>query len=153
MFIIGNADLKPFQATNTSFSLTVRQAVDNNCLSTLELAQMASSFKTLHHFIQVSNAYCNSFLPDGIIEGRIYLLGDAKSELEQIRATGTTPYATKFPWPYGYAKHLTERLLFHRYPELPILIVRPSCIGQLCPRHFRCMDQEVRHLSNSFSDF
>src|SRR6266536_5350199 len=89
---------------------------------------MASTFKSLHHFAQVSTAYSNTFIPDGIIEEKIYPREAAESELKQIITTGSTPYAAKFPWPYGYAKHLTERLLFHRYPQLPILIARPSCI-------------------------
>jgi fatty acyl-CoA reductase len=98
-------------------------------MSALELPKMASSFTKLHQLIQVSTGYCNSSRPDGIIEEKIYPLGDAERELKEITTTGTTSYASKFPWPYGYAKHLTERLLFSRYPNLPILVVRPTCIG------------------------
>jgi len=129
VFIIGNADLKPFQVAKTSFSLTVRQAVDNNCLSTLELAQMASSFKNLHHFIEVSIAYCNSFLPDGISEEENIPTRRSRVRIRTNYGYGDDSICSQTPMAIRYAKHLTERFLFHRYPGLPILIVRPSCIG------------------------
>jgi len=123
-------------AANTSFSLSVQQAIHNNCMSTLQLAEMASSFGQLRHFVQVSTAYCNSNRPDGIIEEKLYALGDPEKELKEVAATGTSPHAGRFPWPYGYAKHLTERLLFHRYPRLPIIVVRPTCIGSAMSQPF-----------------
>jgi len=124
------------QAANTSFSLSIRQAIDNNCMSTLYLAKMASSFPKLRQFVQISTAYCNSNRPDGIIEEKIYPLGDPEEELKEITTTGTSFHASSFPWPYGYAKHLTERLLFSRYPNLPVLIVRPTCIGPAMSQPF-----------------
>jgi fatty acyl-CoA reductase len=47
----------------------------------------------LQHFVQVSSAYTNSFLPDGPVEEKIYYLSnadDAEGELEEILRTGTT---------------------------------------------------------------
>lgn len=98
-------------------------------MSALELAEMASAFPKLRQFVYVSTAYCNSNLPDGIIEEKIYPLGNAEDELKEIVATGTTSFAAGFPWPYGYGKHLTERLLRSRFPQLPLIIMRPPCIG------------------------
>lgn len=43
--------------------------------------------------------------------------------------TGTSPHAAHFPWPYAHSKHLSEQLLLSQFSQLPILIVRPSCIG------------------------
>ncbi|KAE9378885.1 NAD-binding domain 4 protein [Stipitochalara longipes BDJ] len=123
-------------AANTSFSLSVRQAIDNNCMSVLHLAKMISSFPQLRQFVQVSTGYCNSNQPDGLIEEKIYPLGDPEEELREITTTGTSLYASSFPWPYGYAKHLTERLLFSRYPNLPVLVVRPTCIGSAMSQPF-----------------
>jgi hypothetical protein len=31
----------------------------------------------------------------------ISLLGDREEDLKEETTTGTTPYASKFPWPYG----------------------------------------------------
>ena len=105
-------------------------------MSTLELARMASNFINLRQFVQVSTGYSNSHQPDGIIEEKIYPLGDPEEELREVTATGTSLHASHFPWPYGYAKHLTERLLFSRYPNLPILVVRPTCIGSAVSQPF-----------------
>lgn len=118
--------------------MSVQQAIDNNCRSTLRLAEMASSFPLLQRFVHISTGYCNSNLPDGPIEEKIYPLGDAEAELAEITATGTSSHFTNstFPWPYGYAKHLTERLLFHCFPGLPLLIVRPTCIGSAVSQPF-----------------
>jgi len=112
-------------AADISFAQELDDAINKNCLPPLELAQMASKLPQLKSFIQVSTAYCNSFLPDGLVEEKIYPLGDGDPEKElQTRA-----HADKFPWSYAYSKHLMEQLLFSRNPDLPILIVRPTIIG------------------------
>lgn len=100
-------------------------------MSTLELAQLASSFKHLQGYVHVSTAYANSFLPDGLVEEKVYELGDAEAQLQEILETGTlvTEELPAFPWPYAFSKHLAERLLLLRHPNLPILIVRPTIIG------------------------
>ena len=90
----------------------------------------------MRQFVQVSTGYCNSNRPDGIIEEKVYPLGDPEAELTEITTTGTSPHASGFPWPYGYAKHLTERLLFSRYPDLPVLVIRPTCIGSAISQPF-----------------
>jgi alcohol-forming fatty acyl-CoA reductase len=63
------------------------------------------------------------------MEEKIYPLGDLEEKFREITTTGTFLHASHFPWPYGYAKHLTERLLSTRYPKLPIIIVHQTCIG------------------------
>jgi hypothetical protein len=45
----------------------------------------------LQHFVQVSSAYANSFLPDGPVDEKVYYLSspdDAEGELEEILRTG-----------------------------------------------------------------
>ena len=91
-------------AADISLAAPLNKAIDNNCMPPLELAQMAKLFQRLEQFIQVSTAYCNSFLPDGIVEEKIYPLGDAESELKIARETGATEYSSLFPAPYYYAK-------------------------------------------------
>lgn len=116
-------------AANTSFKMSLSTAVHQNLMPLLEFAKLASAFKSLRRFIQVSTAYCNSFREDGVIEEKVYPLGDPELELRDIMETGTSEYASRFPWAYAYSKHLGERLLLQRFPQLPILIVRPSSIG------------------------
>jgi len=104
----------------------------DNCLPALRLAALATKMTRLRHFVQVSSAYANSFLPDGPVEEKIHYLSnpdDAEAELEEILRTGTTKHLQRFPWAYAYSKQLMERLMMARFPELPILLLRPTSIG------------------------
>jgi alcohol-forming fatty acyl-CoA reductase len=119
-------------AANISSETSIGEAVADNCLPSLRLAGMASEFENLDCFVQVSTAYANSFLPDGPIEEKIYPLSnpdDPEAELRQIRSNTPPRYLEDFPYPCVYSKHLTERLLISRFPSLPLLIIRPTCIG------------------------
>ncbi|KAL2821442.1 male sterility protein-domain-containing protein [Aspergillus cavernicola] len=120
------------------------------------MAQFALTCDNLDRFIYVSTAYANTHLHflsptfDVQIDEKIYPINEEPSssssssssildEYAQVQKTGTsTVYQThNFPWPYAYAKNLTERLLLHRFtnPESPtttnkkLLILRPSIIG------------------------
>ena len=112
----------------------------------LELAEIALGSERLDRFLYISTAYANAHLHhlhQGVetkVSERIYSLrsngGDSTDlELDDLRYCGTTPeYGThKFPFPYAYAKHLTERLLLKRFQGEhrgdSLLIVRPSIIG------------------------
>lgn len=112
----------------------------------LELAEIALGSTGLERFVYVSTAYANSHLHhlhhevDTKVSEGIYSLrssdGDSTDlELSDLRESGTTPEYEfhKFPFPYAYAKHLTERLilkLFSRHGKSEsLLIVRPSIIG------------------------
>lgn len=116
-------------AANISFRAPLPKVVADNCISSLELARLATSFQKLESYVQFSSAYANTFLPDGLVSEKIYELGDPEAELLEIQAKGTTEFLKGFAWPYAYSKHLTERLLVKRYPELPLLIARPTSIG------------------------
>ncbi|KAJ5761313.1 hypothetical protein N7520_008469 [Penicillium odoratum] len=110
------------------------------------IAEISLTFKDLDRFIYVSTAYANTHLytrseKPGIdlnVEERFYDLekqGNTMEEWESVRRYGTSEAyeAEDFPWDYAYAKHLTERLLLHRFSqhasEDKLLIVRPSIIG------------------------
>ena len=112
----------------------------------LELAEIALASTSLERFVYISTAYANSHLhhrPEEVdtkITESIYPLrsggGDSTDlELKDLHTSGTTPEygVNNFPFPYCYAKHLTERLLLDRFREKQagdsLLIVRPSIIG------------------------
>ncbi|KAL8668445.1 MAG: hypothetical protein Q9168_006925 [Polycauliona sp. 1 TL-2023] len=117
-------------AADISLAASLQTAIASDCMPPLELARMATKFQHLEHFIQISTAYCNSFLPDGVVEEKMYPLGDAEKELSTARETGSSEYLVQFPAPYYYAKHLMERLLTSRYPDLPVLLLRPTTIAE-----------------------
>jgi nucleoside-diphosphate-sugar epimerase len=119
-------------AANISFRAPLQKVVLDNCLPALRLAAWATKMTQLQHFVQVSSAYANSFLPDGSVGEKIYYLSnpdDAEGELEEILRTGTTMHLQRFPWAYAYSKQLMERLMISRFPNLPILLLRPTSIG------------------------
>jgi alcohol-forming fatty acyl-CoA reductase len=120
-----------YAATNISFRAPLQKVVLDNCLPALQLAAMATKMTRLRHFVQVSSAYANSFLPNGPVEEKIHYLSnldDAEGELEEILQIGTTKHLQRFPWAYAYSKQLIERLIMARFPNLPILLLRPTSI-------------------------
>lgn len=132
-------------AANISFKATLQTVVTDNCISSLEIARLATFFKKLESYVQFSTVYANTFLPDGLISEKIYELGDPEAELLEIQAKGTTKYLKDFAWPYAYSKHLTERLVVKRYPELPLMIIRPTCIGPAIKEPFELYGPEGSH--------
>ncbi len=79
-------------AANISFRAPLQKVVLDNCLLALQLAALATKMTKLWHFVQVSSAYANSFLPDGPVEEKIYYLSNhnnAEGELKEIFRTGT----------------------------------------------------------------
>ncbi|KAK2009465.1 male sterility protein [Colletotrichum eremochloae] len=116
-------------AANISLRLSLRQCVEENCLSALDLGEMATRFTKLICFVQVSSAYALSDLPDGPMEERIYSIGDADQLLDDI-LSGKTDGSGGFAWPYARSKRLMECLMDRRLGQkLPLLIVRPTGIA------------------------
>ena len=113
----------------------------------LQLAEIALASPHLQTFAYVSTAYANAHLHalhTGIetpVSEAIQPLrssGSDSTALEYLDLlnSGTTPEYThhSFPFPYAYAKHLTERLLTlkfssHEKGSSSLLILRPSIIG------------------------
>ncbi|KAJ5763626.1 hypothetical protein N7533_002307 [Penicillium manginii] len=116
---------------------------------TVCLAQYALKFVNLERFVFLSTAYVNAHLwmasktSDVAVEERVYPLGSndenpletAPHVYRELQKTGTTEeYETHdFPWPYAYAKHLAERLVFNKAAlkdaSDKFLIIRPSVVG------------------------
>lgn len=115
---------------------------------TLELAECSLKFRNLERFVYISIAYCNTHLwklteaADVPVQEDIYPLGQEKDSGQQaleawneVQTTGTShEYRSyDFPFAYAYAKHLTERLITHKFNKHDIsnklLIIRPSAIA------------------------
>jgi nucleoside-diphosphate-sugar epimerase len=119
------------QLPKITLDANVHDAIENNCLPSLEMARIASQFQRLKLLIQISTAYANSFLPDGPVLERSYTLTDEDpEELASVLSLDQSPNTNRFSSTYAYAKYLMERLLSKRYPLLPILLLRPAIFGQ-----------------------
>lgn len=111
----------------------------------LRVAEVATTFPLLERFVWTSSAYANTHLhwrdPNALLTAVgevLYPLDSPERELAEIEASGDSRAHRQnfFSSDYGYAKHLTERLLLSRFRQLGVasrlphlLIVRPSCIG------------------------
>jgi len=109
------------------------------------LANLGVEFQHLERFIYVSSAYSNSHLAqahgkgDTCVDEKIYNLSksskDVNNEWQEVQKTGSSiEYRShNFPWAYGYAKHLTERLLYDIFANANLsgrlFLLRPSIIG------------------------
>ena len=78
---------------------------------------------------------------------------DPEDELAEIMTTGLSPYATQFASPYAYAKHLMERLLLKRYPQLPVLVVRPTIFGSAVRDPYPLYGPDSSTPLNKFAQF
>lgn len=119
-------------AAKITLDASLKEAFENNCLPSLEMARVASKFRHLKLLVQISTAYINSFLPDGPILEKPYSLSDddPEEELASILTLDQCPHAGRFSSSYAQAKYLMERLLTKRFPLLPILLLRPTIFGQ-----------------------
>ncbi|KAK0542846.1 hypothetical protein OC845_006415 [Tilletia horrida] len=136
-------------ASSISLRMKLRDLSYSVVAPSVFLARLAFSSPSLERFVFISTAYSNSHLwalpgakDDVDVEETIYPLKQGEDPLlsattawRDIQQTGATAeYGNGiFPWGYGYAKHLTERLL-HFYAAKAgvsdkLLVVRPSVIG------------------------
>ncbi|KAL4778960.1 male sterility protein-domain-containing protein [Aspergillus varians] len=141
-------------AAKISLDSDITDAIENNCLPALELARLASSFRRLKLFIQLSTAYANSFLPDGHIGERLYPLSDTgcEDELASIQLSGHSPHTSRFSSSYTYSKHLMERLMLKRYPMLPLIFVRPTIFAPALRHPYPLYGPDASHPLNKFAD-
>ncbi|OGM44204.1 putative male sterility domain containing protein [Aspergillus bombycis] len=128
-------------ASSTHLAKHLAGLVDIVILASNMIGEFALSCPKLDRFVYVSTAYANgqpSYIGDIEVDERIYdpdSSASALEELAEVKRYGTSKVyeANEFPWPYSYAKNLTERLLVHRFQDHgamnQLLIVRPSIIG------------------------
>ncbi|KAL2869680.1 fatty acyl-CoA reductase [Aspergillus lucknowensis] len=141
-------------AAKISLDADIIEALENNFFPSLELARMASSFKRLKMFIQLSTAYANSFLPDGYVGERLYDLSstDPEDEIASIQLAGGSPHTPRFSSSYTHSKHLMEHLMLKRYPTLPLLFVRPTIFAPALRHPYPTYGPDGSHPLNKFAD-
>ncbi|KAL3464573.1 male sterility protein-domain-containing protein [Aspergillus heterothallicus] len=141
-------------AAKISLDAELTEALENNCFPSLELAKMASSFRRLKVFVQLSTAYANSFLPDGHIGERLYDLSDAdpEDEVASIQLSGGSPHTSRFSSSYTHSKHLMEHLMLRRFPTLPLLFIRPTIFASALRHPYPTYGPDGSHPLNKFAD-
>lgn len=142
-------------AAKITLDASLCEAFENNCLPSLELARIASRFRRLKLLIQISTAYANSFLPDGPVLERAYTVTDEdpEEELASILTLNSSPQAARFSSTYAQAKYLMERLLVNRFPQLPILLMRPTIFAPALRDPFPMYGLEDSTPMNKFAQF
>ncbi|KAJ5365130.1 hypothetical protein N7517_008016 [Penicillium concentricum] len=108
------------------------------------MVDIALTCPSLDRFVYISTAYCNSHLFPTNEDIEVEIKEDiydpshhsnVMKEWAQVKESGSSDAyeAHDFPWSYGYAKNLTERILLHRFTQSDVkdklLIMRPSVIG------------------------
>lgn len=120
-------------AADISLHKELSDTIQANCISHLTLSALLAGFVRLRIFLHVSTSYVNGFISEGIIEERIYMLGDDEQdpelELSSILSTGFSAHTHRFCAPYALAKYLAERLILSSERPFPVLIIRPSLIA------------------------
>ncbi|KAJ5272606.1 hypothetical protein N7478_007731 [Penicillium angulare] len=147
-------------ASSVSLTCPLPKLATSIIAPSISLAETAMEFEDLQHFVYVSSAFANAHLwkttdkSEVTVKECIYSLGphqevydphnldewagfgpQTEHEWRSVLDTGTSiefDY-NDFPWPYAYAKHLTERLLINAFMQNEatekLLIIRPSCLG------------------------
>lgn len=135
-FLIENLDIIISSAASVDFNQRLDQALQINTLGTLRVLDLAKSCKNLVAYVHVSTAYVNC-IRKGWVEEKIYpmsqnpqsllqeLLNMTVAEIEQK----TPDVLGNFPNTYTFTKSLTENLMQELGKDLPLCILRPTCIG------------------------
>jgi len=120
-------------AANFSLFQGLPATIHDNCLPVVALARMLHSFHKIKIFLHVSSISTQSFLPGGsVLESAEHISpgeDTPEKQMEDILATGQSPYTERFMAPYAQAKYLAEQFLLKLRTSFPILIVRPTSIG------------------------
>ncbi|KAF9888458.1 hypothetical protein FE257_008565 [Aspergillus nanangensis] len=137
-------DITIHAASSINLHSPLSKVADTVIEASLRTATMTCRWSRMSCFVYVSTAYSNSHLyalsdgqADVEVEETVYPLDNGQDatehELEEVRQRGssTTYENHEFPWPYAYAKHLTERLLQRVIgaADRRLLVIRPSIIG------------------------
>ncbi|KAJ5102251.1 hypothetical protein NUU61_004473 [Penicillium alfredii] len=152
----GSVNIIIHAASSINLQSSLKRLSSSIIAPSVSLAERAHEFKKLERFVFVSTAYANTHLwplsqePDVAVKEHIYPLCDRASfdpadpeswtylstqtqeEWNSVQQSGSSrEYESyDFPWAYGYAKHLAERLLLQRFAQHQaidkLLIIRPS---------------------------
>ena len=124
-------------AATVDFHAPLDVALRTNTIGALQQLAMAKRCRNLIAFCQTSTAYVNSNLKNGWVEEQLYpLMFEPEETLERCLAMPqdeleriTPTLVGEYPNTYTLTKSMAEHLLRARRGDVPLAIVRPSCVG------------------------
>ncbi|XP_014610676.1 PREDICTED: putative fatty acyl-CoA reductase CG5065 [Polistes canadensis] len=121
-------------AAMVKLDTTLKQAVDFNLIGTKRMLDLSRDMKKLEVFVHLSTAFCHV---DQVELGeRVYDSTDDPQDVirlvqwldEEIIDFITPKLIAPHPNTYTYTKRLTEKIVTDEYPNMPVVITRPSIV-------------------------
>ena len=128
-----------------------------NIEGTKSMLELARKMRKLEAFIHVSTAYAHCY-QDSKIEEKLYLQTHDFEAEQIIDLCGKEPHAelnapsrTKsiigsHPNTYTFTKAIAEAMLGKAFPDLPLVIVRPSIVAAAWQKPFPGKKPTLKHL-------
>lgn len=123
-------------AATVDFREKLENAMKKNVLGTLQLFDLAKTFKNLIGFVHVSTAYVNSDRQGFIAEELPPLTFDPEEMVQMVLSMDpaevekiTPKLIGNYPNTYTFTKAIAERILEKRRGNIPVSYVRPTIIG------------------------
>ncbi|XP_069692562.1 putative fatty acyl-CoA reductase CG5065 [Periplaneta americana] len=112
----------------------LKDAVEMNTAGTWRLLQLARGMRSLKAFVHLSTAFCHCDLQE--LEERTYAAPvDPRDVMRVVQWMDETSLDTitpsliqPHPNTYTYTKRLAEQLVSSQFPDLPVVIARPSIV-------------------------
>lgn len=121
-------------AASLRLDAKLKDSVRFNVEGTYRFMELCKGFKKLQAFVYVSTAFCHCELD--VMEERVYETPVKPEDImricqwmdEKSMEAITPKLLDVHPNAYTYTKRLAEKLVADYYPEIPILIARPSIV-------------------------
>ncbi|XP_015175385.1 PREDICTED: putative fatty acyl-CoA reductase CG5065 [Polistes dominula] len=121
-------------AAMVKLDATLKQAVDFNLIGTKRMLDLCRDMKNLEIFLHLSTAFCHV---DQVELGeRVYDSPDDPQDVirlvqwlnDETIDLITPKLIAPHPNTYTYTKRLTEKIVTDEYPNMPVVITRPSIV-------------------------
>ncbi|KAG5671313.1 hypothetical protein PVAND_001518 [Polypedilum vanderplanki] len=154
-------------AASINFNDPLKDAVNTNVRSIMELLKLARKVKNLESIVHVSTSYTNWFCSDNdtvLVEEKFYpaeykpndILKLTETVSEKLLEKVTPHILGKHKNTYTFTKKLAEEFIKNEKENLPITIVRPSMShrnNSTIPVKNQQVDSNLKYASNVSMDF
>ncbi|XP_018335470.1 putative fatty acyl-CoA reductase CG5065 isoform X2 [Agrilus planipennis] len=121
-------------AATLKLEAPLKDAIEMNTAGTEKILELAKKTKHLKALVHLSTAFCSADLPE--FREKVYPCPDNPKDVIQVvrwmrddaLVKATPAIIHPHPNTYTYSKRLAETLVASEYPNLPVVIVRPSIV-------------------------